>query len=109
MVSMGEQKANIGLNLKFEAKQQKVLGYTERGLTGWEFSQKAIDLIREYTEKFPEISGTLDRKKGGGAIAEHLLGFERLMRFASRPHQGDRLLRALRCGREDEAAQGLDR
>ena len=67
MVSMGEQKANIGLNLKFEAKGQKVLGYTERGMNGWEFSQKAIDLLREYVEKFPEISGTFDRKKGGGA------------------------------------------
>ncbi|KAL8286442.1 hypothetical protein RQP46_004459 [Phenoliferia psychrophenolica] len=65
MVSMGEQKTNIGLNLKFEAKQQKVLGYTERGVSGWEFSQKAIDLLREYTQKFPEVSSTFERKRGG--------------------------------------------
>lgn len=68
MVSLGEQKTNIGLNLKFEAKQQKVLGYSERGLNGWEFSQKTIDLLREYTEKFPEVSSTFDKKKGGGAF-----------------------------------------
>ncbi|KAK4699463.1 hypothetical protein P7C70_g6801, partial [Phenoliferia sp. Uapishka_3] len=65
MVSMGEQKTNIGLNLKFEAKGQKVLGYTERGINGWEFSQKAIDLVKEYTETFPEISNTFERKRGG--------------------------------------------
>lgn len=44
------QKINLGLNLKFEAKSLKVLGYTQKSANGrsWEFSEKAINLIREY-------------------------------------------------------------
>ncbi|KAF3926712.1 hypothetical protein ABW21_db0204659 [Orbilia brochopaga] len=53
-VQVDDQRQNLGLNLKFEAKKLKVLGYSRKGATGWEFSQKAIDLIREYMTKFPE-------------------------------------------------------
>jgi 5'-3' exoribonuclease 1 len=44
----GDSKINAGLNLKFEAKSQKVLGYTRKTDSGWEYSEKAIELIREY-------------------------------------------------------------
>lgn len=64
MVSLGEQKVNIGLNLKFEAKSQKVLGYTQRNESGWEYSDKAIQLIREYKEHFPEVIAVLKQKRG---------------------------------------------
>lgn len=43
-----ESKLNAGLNLKFEAKSQKVLGYSRKTDNGWEFSNKAVDLIRDY-------------------------------------------------------------
>ena len=43
-----DQKVNAGLNLKFEAKGQKVLGYTRKSEGGWEYSEKAIALISEY-------------------------------------------------------------
>lgn len=46
---------NVGLNLKFEAKSQKVLGYSRKSASGWEFSERAAALVREYKEKFPEI------------------------------------------------------
>lgn len=52
-VTVDEQRCNLGLNLKFEAKKLKVLGYSRRGDSGWEFSTKAIELLREYMEKFP--------------------------------------------------------
>ncbi|CAO1627148.1 unnamed protein product [Sympodiomycopsis kandeliae] len=56
MVDMPEgSRLNVGLNLKFEAKSQKVLGYSRKGTNGWEFSDKAIQLINEYKDKFPEI------------------------------------------------------
>jgi 5'-3' exoribonuclease 1 len=42
------EKLNAGLNLKFESKARKVLGYTRKGPKGWELSQKAIDLLLEY-------------------------------------------------------------
>ncbi|CAG8541099.1 11047_t:CDS:10, partial [Ambispora leptoticha] len=51
-----EQRSNLGLNLKFEAKKQKVLGYTRKSKdSGWEYSDKAIQLLQEYKRKFPEF------------------------------------------------------
>ncbi|GAA6013539.1 hypothetical protein JCM8202_000722 [Rhodotorula sphaerocarpa] len=59
----GESRINVGLNLKFEAKQQKVLGYSRKTESGWEFSEKAISLIREYAATFPEVIRMLDTNK----------------------------------------------
>lgn len=44
----GDSKINLGLNLKFEAKSQKVLGYTQKTDSGWEYSERAVQLIEEY-------------------------------------------------------------
>ncbi|GAA6034942.1 hypothetical protein JCM8097_009377 [Rhodosporidiobolus ruineniae] len=60
----GEQRANVGLNLKFEAKQMKVLGYSRKTGNGWEYSSKAVDLIKEYKQMFPEIVETLNTNRG---------------------------------------------
>lgn len=65
MITNGDQKVNVGLNLKFEAKSQKVLGYSRKGDSGWEFSNKAIELILEYRSQFPEIVDALDGRRGG--------------------------------------------
>ena len=48
-------RVNLGLNLKFEAKKLKVLGYSRRGVNGWEFSEKAIALVQQYMVNFPEF------------------------------------------------------
>jgi 5'-3' exoribonuclease 1 len=48
-------KVNLGLNLKFEAKKLKVLGYSRRGPSGWEFSNKAIQLLQQYMVRFPHF------------------------------------------------------
>ncbi|CAK3829350.1 5 -3 exoribonuclease 1 [Lecanosticta acicola] len=48
-------KLNLGLNLKFEAKKMKVLGYSRKGESGWEYSPKAVDLIKQYMVNFPEF------------------------------------------------------
>ncbi|KAK9367773.1 XRN 5'-3' exonuclease N-terminus-domain-containing protein, partial [Lipomyces kononenkoae] len=63
-VTSGEQDSsnNIGLNLKFEGKKQKVLGYTRRTATGWEYSDKAKNLIKEYQTKFPDLFEGLKRE-----------------------------------------------
>lgn len=47
--------ANIGLNLKFSKKNQETPGYTKKFDTTWCYSMKAVDLVREYITKFPEI------------------------------------------------------
>ncbi|KAI9781935.1 MAG: hypothetical protein M1835_004143 [Candelina submexicana] len=64
-VMLDDQRLNLGLNLKFEAKKLKVLGYSRRGSTGWEFSQKAIDLLQQYMVQFPEFIAGIQRKPQG--------------------------------------------
>ncbi|KAJ9302887.1 hypothetical protein DTO271G3_261 [Paecilomyces variotii] len=64
-VDVDGQRVNLGLNLKFEAKKQKVLGYSRRGESGWEFSQKAIELVQQYMIKFPEFIAGLQRNPQG--------------------------------------------
>lgn len=64
-VNLGDQRINLGLNLKFEAKKLKVLGYSKRGATGWEFSEKAIQLIRLYMMKFPIFIAGIQRNSQG--------------------------------------------
>lgn len=60
-VDVEGQRVNLGLNLKFEARKQKVLGYSRRGDSGWEFSQKAVDLIQQYMINFPEFIAGIQR------------------------------------------------
>ncbi|KAK5137759.1 hypothetical protein LTR08_007331 [Meristemomyces frigidus] len=48
-------RLNLGLNLKFESKKQKVLGYSRKSQNGWEYSPKAVDLLVQYMTKFPEF------------------------------------------------------
>ncbi|KAB2578160.1 5'-3' exoribonuclease 1 [Lasiodiplodia theobromae] len=58
-------RLNLGLNLKFEAKKLKVLGYSRKGETGWEYSPKAIDLITQYMIQFPEFFAVLQANPKG--------------------------------------------
>ncbi|KAI9933239.1 hypothetical protein AWENTII_002731 [Aspergillus wentii] len=64
-VDVEGQRVNLGLNLKFEARKQKVLGYSRRGDSGWEFSQKAVDLIQQYMINFPEFIAGIQRNPQG--------------------------------------------
>ena len=41
-------KSNLGLSIKFEAKGLKVIEYSRKNDRYWEFSEKAVELIREY-------------------------------------------------------------
>ncbi|KAG8703633.1 hypothetical protein FRC08_002716 [Ceratobasidium sp. 394] len=63
MVTTGNQKTNLGLSLKFEAKSMKVLGYSRKSDQGWEFSEKAVELIQEYKAAFPSIFAVLDSRR----------------------------------------------
>ncbi|BFZ59990.1 exonuclease II Exo2 [Saitoella coloradoensis] len=60
-----DTRINLGLNLKFERKMQKVLGYTRKTNGGWELSDKAVALIQEYQAKFPEFFAALSRNPNG--------------------------------------------
>lgn len=64
-VVLGDNRVNLGLNLKFEAKKLKVLGYSRKGTNGWEYSEKAVQLIQQYMMKFPEFIAGIQRNPQG--------------------------------------------
>ena len=73
-IRVDEQILNLGLNLKFEAKKLKVLGYSRKGPSGWEFSQAAIQLIQQYMIKFPQfIAGVHHNPQGDRMPATAIL------------------------------------
>jgi len=64
-VQSGGLELNLGLNLKFQARKLKVLGYSRIGPSGWEYSPKAVDLIQQYMIRFPEfVAGIANKPKG---------------------------------------------
>ena len=53
MVVTGDgSKHNLGLSLKFDAKSLKVIGYTRKNGRFWEYSDKAIELVKTYKVSF---------------------------------------------------------
>ncbi|XP_041954750.1 5'-3' exoribonuclease 1 isoform X1 [Alosa sapidissima] len=57
----GEQKANVGLNLKFNKKNEEVPGYTKRTEKEWLYSAAVEELLAEYLERFSEVFNTVSR------------------------------------------------
>ncbi|CZT49542.1 probable KEM1-multifunctional nuclease [Rhynchosporium secalis] len=68
--ALGLPRLNLGLNLKFESKKLKVLGYSRRSDKGWEFSNRAIELLSTYMTKFPEFIAGIQRKPQGNDYEE---------------------------------------
>lgn len=64
-VALDDNRVNLGLNLKFEAKKLKVLGYSRKNDRGWEYSEKAVKLIQQYMVKFPEFIAGIQRNSQG--------------------------------------------
>jgi len=64
-VNLNDVRQNLGLNLKFEAKKLKVLGYSRRSDSGWEFSQQAISLIQQYMLQFPDFIAAIQQNPKG--------------------------------------------
>lgn len=55
-VSFGSKGSiNAGLNIKFDARKLKVLGFSRKNSYGWEYSENAVRLVLEYRKKFPEL------------------------------------------------------
>ncbi|KJZ80434.1 hypothetical protein HIM_00284 [Hirsutella minnesotensis 3608] len=55
-------KLNLGLNLKFEARKLKVLGYSRKSNSGWEFSNLAIKLIADFMMAFPDFFAAIQKE-----------------------------------------------
>lgn len=64
-VSSSGMKLNLGLNLKFEAKKMKVLGYSRKSANGWEYSQRAVDLLEQYMIRFPHFIAAIIKNPTG--------------------------------------------
>ncbi|XP_013136555.1 PREDICTED: 5'-3' exoribonuclease 1 [Papilio polytes] len=56
-----QNKLNIGLNLKFNKKNQEVSGYTRRCAVSnsWQYSERCLDLVKAYAQHFPEVFDNL--------------------------------------------------
>ncbi|XP_069753461.1 5'-3' exoribonuclease 1 isoform X2 [Narcine bancroftii] len=52
---LGEQKINVGLNLKFTKKNEEVPGYTKKVGNEWQYSSAVEIILSEYLERFPEL------------------------------------------------------
>ncbi|XP_078061796.1 5'-3' exoribonuclease 1 isoform X10 [Mustelus asterias] len=52
---LGEQKINVGLNLKFNKKNEEVPGYTKKVGNEWLYSSAVEQVLSEYLERFPEL------------------------------------------------------
>ncbi|KAF9074552.1 XRN 5'-3' exonuclease N-terminus-domain-containing protein [Rhodocollybia butyracea] len=66
VITSDNQKHNLGLSMKFEAKSLKVVDYSRKDGRHWEFSDKAIKLLQEYQTAFPDIFDCLN--VGGDAM-----------------------------------------
>ncbi|KAI0597976.1 exoribonuclease 1 [Biscogniauxia sp. FL1348] len=66
----GSMKVNLGLNLKFEGRKQKVLGYSRKSASGWEFSPAAITLLVTYMTLFPDFFAAIMRNPSGSELSD---------------------------------------
>ncbi|CAK1604510.1 unnamed protein product [Parnassius mnemosyne] len=56
-----QNKLNIGLNLKFNKKNEEVSGYTRRCnvSNAWLYSERCIELVKSYAQQFPDLFDSL--------------------------------------------------
>lgn len=59
MLKDKNSKLNVGLDIKFDARRLKVLGYTAKAPKYWEYSPLAIQLLKDYRTSFPKIFDNL--------------------------------------------------
>ncbi|KAK5993415.1 5'-3' exoribonuclease 1 [Cladobotryum mycophilum] len=70
VLSSAGLKLNLGLNLKFEGRKLKVLGYSRKSDNGWEFSTLAVKLIADYMVAFPDFFAGIQREPQKSEIYE---------------------------------------
>lgn len=53
--SSSPNRVNVGLNLKFNRKNEEVQGFTKKVENTWLYSSKAVKLLNAYLSKFPDF------------------------------------------------------
>ncbi|KAG5354373.1 5'-3' exoribonuclease 1 [Yarrowia sp. C11] len=66
LIQKGDSKIDVGLNLRNEGKREKVLGYTRRTQQGWEYTQDAIALVKNYYKTFTKLVEGIGRHRDKG-------------------------------------------
>lgn len=51
---------NIGLNLKFTRKHEELPGYTRQVYDNWLYSEKAVQLVKQYMDLCPALFEALN-------------------------------------------------
>ncbi|KAJ0164736.1 5'-3' exoribonuclease 1 [Colletotrichum tanaceti] len=68
--TVGGLRVNLGLNLKFDAKKLKVLGYSQKSDSGWEFSNAAIELLARYIAAFPDFFAAIQQNPQSSDVSD---------------------------------------
>ena len=63
-VSNGQNKVNIGLQLRFNQRNEEVPGFSKKINDTWYLSRKVGDIMAEYMEKFPKVIENLSSGMG---------------------------------------------
>lgn len=72
------KKFNVGLNLKFNVKNQETPGFTRKVNNNWLYSEQTVNLIKEYMQYWPEIFEYLNyHQKADNIILEDLFPEDR--------------------------------
>lgn len=72
--TMEGNKMNVGLGIKFDARELKVSGYTRKNEQGWQYSHKAVELIQDYKRSFPQMFAFIDQHKNDVYSAAEIFG-----------------------------------
>lgn len=57
-------KLNLGLNLKFNKKNEEVPGYTRKEGSTWLYSQRAVEVVAAYVREYPDLFQYLSSNVG---------------------------------------------
>lgn len=79
-------KIFVGLDIKFDARRLKVLGYTRKTPKYWEYSPLAMQLIKDYRATFPKIFENLQTLylQKTGAFSASMLGTDKELKNLSK-------------------------
>lgn len=75
--NLGGVRQNVGLNLKFNKRNEEVPGFTRKENGQWLYSTKALELLKNYIANFPVLFENLGRNAGSEMyFANELFGKE---------------------------------
>ncbi|XP_078043775.1 5'-3' exoribonuclease pacman isoform X2 [Augochlora pura] len=99
-------KHNIGLNLKFNRRNEEIVGYTRKENGHWLYSPKVIKLIRNYMKKYPDLFERLSQNLGNVIPEKELFDEEsgeldEIMEWLKEELQN---LKSCPCGKENVEA-----